>query len=143
MAGLVITGDKKLQRQFRALGGGGQRRIMRPAIRNAAKPIVRMARSLVPRDERALEKSIGTQIDTYKQTGSVIVRIGARSGFFLFDGLRKIDPIRYAHLVELGTINMSPRPFLRPAMDSNRNTVKAIINKTVGQGIRKELARTK
>lgn len=143
MAELLITGDKKLQRQFRALKGGAQRKIMRPALRNAAKPIVKMARSLVPKDERALEKSIGTQINTYKTTGSVIVRIGARSGYFLFDGLRKKDPIHYTHLVEFGTVNTPPRPFLRPAMDSNKNAVKAIINKTVGQGIRKELARTK
>ncbi len=143
MASVTITGDKRLMRQLASLGGGAQRRIMRPAITKAAKLVVKTARPLVSVDEGLLKKSLGTQINTYK-TGAVIARIGARSGFSETDedGNTR-DPKNYAHLVENGTIFQGPQPFLRPAMDSNRGTVKQIINKEVGQRIKKELAKTK
>ena len=144
MASVEITGDKRLMRQLRAIGGGGQRRIIRPAITKATKPVVKMARSLVPVDEGLLKKAIGVQVTTYKRTGAVIARIGARSGFGEIDeDGKKRDPTKYEHLVEMGTIFAPPQPHLRPAMDSNRGTIKQIINKEVGQRIKKELAKTK
>ena len=144
MAELAITGYKRLVRQFAALGSGGQNRVMRPSLRAGTKPMVKVIRSLVPVDEGLLKKSIGTQINTYKRSGAVIIRIGARSGFSEIDeDGKKRDPIRYAHLVEGGTIFQGPRSFLRAGMDSTRGTATTIINKEVGKRVKKELAKTK
>lgn len=139
-----ISGNKRLIRQFNSLKGGSQRRMMRPGVTKAAKPVVKMARSLVPAGEGLLKKSLGTQVTSYKRRGSVIVRMGARSGFGEIDEDGKNrDPKNYAHLVENGTVFTAPKPFLRPAMDAHRSKIPATVAREIRTRIAKELAKTK
>lgn len=54
--------------------------------------------------------------------------------------------LRYAHLVEFGTVHSAPKPFMRPAWDSNKRQALDIIRKELGTEIimaAKRLARSK
>lgn len=61
------------------------------------------------------------------------------------DNTREIvaNPRRYAHLVELGTRHSPAYPFMRPAMDTNKDAIlKAVTEKTRTE-LAKELAKVK
>lgn len=43
--------------------------------------------------------------------------------------------LRYAHLVEFGTVKVPPKPFMRPAWDSNKRLALDIIRRELGNEI--------
>lgn len=123
-----ILGEEALIAAINQLAKDSTRRkIMRPAIREAASKISKAAKSKVPVETGLLKKSIGVKVVTYK-SGTIYAAIGPRSGF-----KRKVqrtmpstgkkrevlsNPTKYAHLVEFGTSRFAKKPFMRPAMDS-------------------------
>lgn len=46
----------------------------------------------------------------------------------------------YAHMVEFGTVKMSPRPFLRPAFDTKKDDAVRAITKTIQTRVIEEAA---
>src|SRR5262245_9956684 len=133
---------------------GARNRILRKALTQAARPMTKDARARAPRESGLLKKSIGSVTRTDKK-GFVLVVIGPRTGFkrevkikktrvFRQRGSRTVfvakptpdqlvmlrNPVKYAHLVELGTRFRRARPFLRPAFTSNEkgalNTIARI-----------------
>lgn len=51
----------------------------------------------------------------------------------------KVDVRRrayYAHMVERGTVKMSPRPFMRPAWDSKKDEALDVIRTRIAQAVR-------
>ena len=83
-----------------------EREINRQALRKAARPALRQAKANARASDETgtLRRSLGVKIKTVKRANKVIIYVGprtkrARTGP---DG-RKRDPIRYAHLIELGT----------------------------------------
>ena len=69
------------------------------------------ARQRVPVLTGALKRSIKATRNPAKQRGKVEALVNARS------------PI--AHLIEYGTVKMSPQPYLRPAIDEHRPEIVA------------------
>lgn len=45
--------------------------------------------------------------------------------------------LEYAKFLEFGTVNMEPRPFLFPALESNRRAIEKMLNKAVTEGVKK------
>lgn len=144
---------------------GARNRILRKALTTAAKPMTKTAKELAPRETGLLRKSIGSVTRTNK-SGFVMVIIGPRVGFrkevklkknriFRQAGTRTVfvpkptdeqltmvrNPIKYAHLVELGTRYRRAKPFLQPAFDRNRQGAIDTITRISWDEIQKLAAR--
>lgn len=88
-------------------------------------------------DGGLLKKSLGQKVKTYAKSNTVVAIVGPRKGFrkrigTITRGKNKgqpvyADPVKYAHLVELGTRHSSPKPFLRPASNVGARTMAAVM----------------
>jgi len=153
---------------LRELGSRTAKRVIRQAVRAAAKPVIKTARQLVPRVTGLLRASLGVRIKTYKR-GVVAAIIGPRVEFKskIREGLegkqKKQIPANYAHLVEFGTdrhvvvpkhkkamtINgelrgravpeSKAKPFLRPAFDRNHQRALNIMRTELWKRINAEV----
>lgn len=113
MAKVTIQGEKALLRRMDTMSSVAQRRIARPAIRQAAGEIRKLAKRYAPRETGLLKKSIKSKLVTKR--GTIIAVVGPARG--MKDPDTKRDPANYAHLVEFGTQHSQAQPFLRPAFD--------------------------
>ena len=55
---ISLSGDKKLDRALKAMGPKLTKKILRKAVRRAAKPVLTTARARVPIDEGDLKRSL-------------------------------------------------------------------------------------
>lgn len=140
-----LEGSKKLQKALADLGKASrQRKVLRQSLNKASTPVNREAKRRAPRDTGTLRKSIGKVSRTYSG-GSVVVVIGARTGFSYVDEFgNNHEPVNYAHLVEFGHAGPFPaeaHPFLRPAYESKEKQIQRIFNETAWEKIKKEAER--
>lgn len=147
---LKIEGLKPYLKAMQSLKGSAQRRVLRKAITDATKPVLKTAKAKAPKDSGLLRKSLGRKTVTLKKRATVIGMVGPRTGFKKEVTVRRSarkpsveirDPNRYAHLVEFGTSHSAARPFLRPAWDANLSKVKTIMTKRMGKEIEIEAAK--
>ena len=118
-ASVNLADVRRLERRLKALAGQPARHAMRRATGNAATPMVKAAKRLVPRDTDLLWESLGKKGVTYKQSGTVLVLVGPRASVKGTDIYgHKRWPVKYAHMVEFGTRHSAAKPFLRPAFDA-------------------------
>jgi HK97 gp10 family phage protein len=154
MADVTIKGGADLAKALAEFPVKLEAQVMQSALRGGANVIAARARSLVPVNTGELRKSIKVRARKNKRTGFVNVYLAA-------GGRRKGDPF-YAHMVEFGTApheirpkgkrsllvagllrevvqhpGAAPRPFLRPAFDSESQRAVDEIGKRVGQGIKR------
>jgi HK97 gp10 family phage protein len=90
-------------------------KILRDALGEAARLILRSAKAKVPRGETGLlRRSLGIKMKVYRKSGAVVALVGPRTGFRKSKGGRVrtalgdkfaaagVKPHLYAHLVEKG-----------------------------------------
>lgn len=110
-----VTGLDDLQAMLLSLGTAArQEGALRRAMTDALEPTAERARELVPVRTGNLKRSIvisDRAKGVAKDPDAVTVYLGASQA----KGARG----RHAHLLEFGTVKMSPRPFLRPAWDQD------------------------
>ena len=97
-----------------------------------------------------LKKSLGYRIKVYRDTGVVIGVVGPRRGYRISVGVRSrgpnkgkpvfINPVNYAHLVELGTRRTAAQPFLRPAVQGGIQDLLSMLRFGIERAI-EEVAR--
>lgn len=141
--GITITteGIEPLIRRLNALPKKVQRTIARKVLRAASTPVLQEARvnldRVVSDHTGNLKKSMGRKFKTYPQQERTIVVVGPRWP----EGA-------HGHLVEFGTGprftkenayrgEMPAAPFMRPAFDSTKERVKAMIATKLGDEIEK------
>jgi len=126
------------------LKGSAQRRVVRKAITEATKPILKDAKARAPKESGLLKKSMGRKTVTLKKKGIVLGFIGPRTGFKRQVTIKQRgkpprtvtrDPVRYAHLREFGTSTSAAHAFLRPAWDSNLSRTNRTMAKRMGKEI--------
>jgi HK97 gp10 family phage protein len=146
-----------------------KRTITQKAVKAGAKPVAAAAKAGARRESGALKQSIGIKAGKGKKGLTLAFAvIGARTKTEkVFKG-RKRKPSHYAHLVEKGTKPHSlgkrarkgalhaakvklgigrkhpgakAHPFLKPALDRNREAAGKIIMEVMGTEIAKELAK--
>ncbi|HEX9904628.1 MAG TPA: HK97-gp10 family putative phage morphogenesis protein [Propylenella sp.] len=133
-----LEGAKELDEVLQKLPRGAQRLALVGALRAAAKPILAAARSKVAVRTGGLKKSLGVRV-LRSRVHQAAVAIGPRPGRGGDHGI----------LVEYGTVPrtrvsggstgaMPPQPFLRPALDSNRERAAKIIVEELGDRIARE-----
>ncbi len=145
--GVAIFGDKELVRNLDRLSEGIQRRIIAKAVRKGGEPILTASEQYAQRSRRTglLIKSLGMKVGKRKTDKAVYAVIGPRRGFKKQIGVTKsgkpkyADPVRYAHLVEGGTSHSAAKPFLRPALATQRGRALDAIADEVWRGVIAEL----
>ncbi len=156
MASARVEGVEQLLKQLDAISSKLRKKTLRKAITQAARMVKDSAKARVPRRRKAdipkylnykggqLRKSLAHKIKVYD--GAVVGIVGARKGFRIQIGERKsgspvfVNPVKYLHLVELGTRHSKASHFLREALRTNLQAVKTRITEAVEQAI-KEAAR--
>lgn len=116
--GIVLTGDKELEKKLLGLEKKVYNRVVRGATERSMRPVRDSAkqRALAIKDTGLLAKSIGVKTKSYPRKRVVVSLVGPRKGFkrevtrttTLPDGrevTKKMlaNPANYAHLVEFGT----------------------------------------
>lgn len=151
-----IEGLDELVKQLRdELPKRMQNKILRKAIGEGSKLILKTAKAKVVKDTGMLKRSLGRKIVAKRSTGAVVAIIGPRTGYkkVKVKGTKTfkrertklgekfaeagVSPVRYAHLVEKGTRHSAPKPFLRPALDTNMAAIRQIFERTIRDGLEK------
>ncbi len=113
-----------------AQGSEDIRQVLLPVQRKWAGYMVREARRIVPVRTGRLRASIRVGPD--REAG----RTGAAAATIIADA-------PYAGFVEFGTVRMSPRPYLRPAVNKYARKYRDDLIDTAGQLITKKKARAR
>ncbi len=141
-------------------------RCITSASKKAMAPVVAYARAHAPVESGALQKSIGVRVKVYRRNGAVVTIVGPRWGFGGVYKGRPRDPFYYAHLQENGhkivrggslkvrwsnghgfvrakgtgsTMGRVPgMPFMRPALETNVQSVTSTLRSEIGRFIAKE-----
>lgn len=151
---LSLVGDKELEKALHALEAVVQKRVMTKALRVIAKQVLTDAKALVPVDSgwlkrnlkvRAMKRSrrrFGIQVvlplmgqwDDHKKARSKKDKAREAVGMAKAQG-----PGNRAMHVEFGTRNMAARPYLRPALNKQRQGNRGL--KNIGAVLWEELAK--
>ena len=117
-----VSGIMELNKKLRELAGDKiARKVLRSAIRKAAKPMVAAAKAFAPVDSGLLEESIKLKAIRRTRTGFG-VRISTSNSDFDSQG-----ETFYGAMQEWGTVNMAPNPYLRPAFDTTKDQSVQIV----------------
>jgi len=117
------------------------REVNRKALRKAVKPMLRQAKANARASDKTglLRRSLGVKVKTYPRKKAVTAYVGPRTGFeTVRDNGQKQNPIRYAHLIELGRKTRAPfggTGFLEKAFKSTRGEALEIWRREVKHGI--------
>jgi HK97 gp10 family phage protein len=125
-----LVGVREAMARLEGMKPGKIRRVHRKAINEITKGVLRTAKGLVPKRTGQLRKSLGRKVKTYP-SGVTVGVVGPRNGFLIVKDGKRINPVKYAHLVELGTRHSPPKSFLRAAWDSHRSAMASIAAKVV------------
>jgi len=132
---ISLTGDKALQKKLNRLPKVMQKKIVRKALREGARPVLASARSKAPVRTGAMKKSLKLRARRARRGNfGVEVRTGTRAEL----GIPENDPGYYPFSVEFGHGNVPAQPFMRPALDENREPALKIIGREIGRGVEQE-----
>ncbi len=152
--------SKELVR-LRELDKATRNKILRPALTQAGKPLVRAMQAKAPNRSGLLRTSLGQKVKAYRN-GIIVFLAGPRTGFK--DATTGENPTNIAHLAEKGrqavralgrafgmvlkggkvifrrTSAAQPaRPFMQSAADATRGEVDRKLKEAIEKGIAKQL----
>lgn len=141
LIGMELLGDKELINKFHKLSDMAARRVMLPATRKGLQPIKADAKERVSKRSGMLEKAIISKASVNRKNENVIGKVEVSKkkvgtygkGYPAGRQGKKHQPSKIAHLVEFGTKNAKPHPFMRPALDSKGQVALGIIRKEAGE----------
>lgn len=128
-----FTGDKKLDRMLREFEPKLAKKIIRRTLRKAAKPVLETARQHAPVLTGALKRSL--KVRAMKRSRRNKNKYGVRviTGDDFFKGEQF-----YGAFIEFGTSRIEAKPYLRPAYDNNKTSVRDVFRRE----IKKEIEQT-
>ena len=121
-----LTGVKELDNALRQFEPKLVKKIARKVVRKAAKPVQESAQRRVRVKTGRLKRSIKVRAlkRSRKNKHRVGVRVITGEGFFQGSTF-------YGGFIEYGTKNMRKKPFMRPAMDENHETVRRVFQSEI------------
>ena len=134
---LHIEGAKELEKQLAKLTKATAKNQTRKALKKAAEPLANAASSNAPVDDGDLQGSISVGTKLNKAQAKIHRKVKGKDAVEVFVGSSE----RHAHLVEFGTVKMSPQPFMRPAWESKQDQVLEDIGKELWKNVNAALAR--
>ena len=125
-----IQGLKELSKNVEKLSKSFARTTLRTALRNAASPVRKEARALVPVGTGDLKGAIRAKV-TVTKAGDGYADVGFDRDEF------------HGLFVELGTSQQRARPFLRPALEEGYRSgkIQAAFTDALNNTIRKQLGK--
>jgi len=152
---LKVDGLKELNRKLEQFTVKTQKSMITSALRAAAKPIQAAAKQNAQRTRHpssgALSQSIGIKAKRLRGSAAVSslwvapIRtdksaVSQYAGFYGGASVSSVNAgIRHGHLVELGTKHSAARPWLRPALDQNKDRAVSIFKTTLAKRIDREV----
>lgn len=126
MADISLNGVQEILDKLQQIGANVGK-LENKALKNAAEPVLDDAKSNVPVNTGKLKEGLDIS-NIKKKDGVKYVNVG----------ITKSDnsEIFYGKFIEFGTSKMPARPFLQPAFEKNKNTVKNIIADTLREGLK-------
>lgn len=138
---ISTTGVKEIDAVLKGLPAQLQDRVLKTAHADAAKPLVQLAKQIVPKGKTGnLEKSIGVERISMRKTDEIgLVYIGPRRK----GGNRGF----HGHLIEYGKTNRdgtktAPQPFMEPAFEQTGQAVERGIADSIGKKLSAFMKRT-
>lgn len=155
----VVDGLPQLLASLDGLATAVRNRILRAAVMAAGKVVLSRAKADAPRESGLLRKSMARKVKVYRNSGVAVAIVGPRKGYKQQVTRKRgkwrastvwADPVRYAHLVELGTRphrqrggqhpGSMPRPFLTPAATQQATAIRAAMASAINEGLAKAVA---
>lgn len=149
-----VEGLQDAANRLRALPKNLAKKTFRKAVGEATKTILWKARKDVPVRYQILKKSLGRKVKVYP-SGVMVGIVGARVGFRQAVGTKKRDsrpgtrypakagspiyanPVKYLHLVELGTQRSKAYGFLKKALAKALTLARGQFLKALDDGLAK------
>ena len=148
---------QKIRKAFDRVVRRTQDKVVKTAVRETMKPVLSEARARAPLGENGmLKKATKLKVTGYRRNGFVVGIVGVSRISKEINGV-KVQPSKYAHLVEYGTKAHGPkvkkimsngrmvfgkrvrgtqaRPFLRPTFDGNKGNMERNVRYKIGRGI--------
>tara|TARA_R110002020_G_scaffold84821_3_gene209813 strand:+ start:419 stop:877 length:459 start_codon:yes stop_codon:yes gene_type:complete len=119
---MKVTGLKELERELEKLSKAAGKGALRRGLTKAAQPLVEKMRAGAPVGDGELRDSIavsGKLSPRQRRLHRKTVR-DDKASVELFVGA---GPLPQAHLEEFGSLHNAPRPFARPAWDSDQEAM--------------------
>lgn len=129
-----VTGDKALKAALERLEKKVAKQSVRKAVNKTARKALKAAKAAVPVDTGTLKKSLAVKSKTLRN-GTILAFVGPRRGFKVdkktkvrtmtkFARVKQLssgrvivmNPTKYSHLVEFGTIKTRAKAFIWPAV---------------------------
>ena len=140
MAEIITTGFKELIDELANIDEKRVKPALRKSLRAGAKVVLEAAKDAVPEDTGALRASLNVRAAKKKKRSEVAYIVGAErgslSGFRTRAATAEAKAAAkagrkaatkgtqfYAAFVELGTVHQAAQPYLRPALDENKQEV--------------------
>lgn len=142
-----VEGAKEVLAAIGGLADKLKKKLLKKAVGEAGRLVLKRAKQLVPRDSGLLKKSLGRKVKVYRNTGTAVAIVGPRKGFrqpvTRAKGRWKprtetADPIKYAHLIEQGTGHSQAKPFLRPAIEGQQQQIREAMASVIARGIEQD-----
>lgn len=127
-ARIKLTGDKTLEQNLKKITRSAKGRALKKAAKAGAEPIVKEAKRRVPVDTGKTQKHIRSWISK-RDSDSVTVSVGVTAK----------SRAHVARFLELGTSKMPARPFLRPAIDEEKQKAAEETQKTMAEAVLEEV----
>jgi len=143
---VAVTGLRQIEAAMDDLTLASGRGVLRRTALKVLQPVAEAAKGLVAKRTENLKNSIGVGIKlTERQAG--LHRRGFKANpkssaeAFVGPSYDLGGGGRHGHLVEFGTVNHGPQPFMRPAWDSQKTDVFDDIKKELWAEISKAAKR--
>lgn len=135
-----VSGLRELGEALRGLSQDMALKASRQAVAAGASVVRKAARQAAPKDTGNLEKAIvmkRKRFTNITEEYNVAIRVGKRQDIKnakAGKGALGKDAF-YARFLEFGTVKMSPRPFLGPALEANVNQATEAMKKRLAARI--------
>lgn len=116
---VFVEGLDELQIALRELPDATARNVLRRVAKKVLAPIADRARQLAPVDVGRLARSIVVSDKLSRRQKSQFQRVDPND-VVMFVGAGALPQ---SHMMEFGTVDIAPQPFLRPAWDSGKEQV--------------------
>lgn len=140
-----VTGFKELERNLERLSKAAGKGVLRRSLKKSAEPMVEVMKSLVAVSDGDLRDSMTASTGLSKRQSGLHRRLfrDERASVELFVGpsYNLGAGGRHGHLVEFGTAQMAPQPFMRPAWDQDHKAMLERLSATLWVELEKSLQR--
>lgn len=126
MASIELTGVDEILNKLQQMGANVGR-LENKALKNAAEPVLEDAKENVPVRTGKLKKGLKIT-NVKKKEGMKYILVGVDRG--------DNSEVFYGKFIEFGTSKMPARPFLQPAYEKNKNTIRKAIAETLKEGLK-------